>query len=399
MTTTRLSRRSLLATAAGTVVAAVGLPAGRATAATAGAPPREPAPVPPLKPGALQSAIDDLEHPVVTAAQLRIGGSAGSWYGSSGAIELPGGRPVRTGDKVRIGSVTKVFVATVALQLVAERRLTLDTTVQRVLPGLLPSRWPGITLRQLLNHTSGLPAEHGPDLPDLSTPERVHDHRFDRWTPRRLVATVTHGAPDLKFTPGTAQEYRGVNYVLAALMVEELTGRPYGAEISARLLRPLGLRGTSVPGHERRVRGPHVHGYLRMTDGSLRDMAVVDPSDAWGEGEMVSTTADLDRFGRVLFSGALLPPRLQRELFTLPPEEVRMWGDPSAPARYSVGLQTATVNGVTLWGKTGEMYGYASGLFSTVDQARQLVYSFTPVRRDASLQEMTRRIAHAATAP
>ncbi len=363
MVSTRMSRRSFVGSAAalaGTLL----LPAHPAAASTS--------PFPPLDPIALRAAIDDLEHPPSTAAQLLVGGAAGRWSGSSGVADLRTRRPVTAYDKVRIGSVTKVFVATVVLQLVAEGRVSLDSPVWRVLPGLLPERFAAVTVAQLLNHTSGLPDHVG--IPEPESAEDVFRHRFDHWTPREWVATATHGP--LKFAPGSRQEYRGVNYVLAALIVEKVTGRSYGEVVAERILRPLGLTRTVVPGNDPRIHGPHVHGYLRMADASLRDITTYDQSSSRGEGDMISTTGDLDRMLTALFSGELLPPELLRLMFTLPPDDVLMLD--GSPARYSTGLQRATVNGVTLWGKTGETYGYKNAAFSSRDQQRRFVLAYHP---------------------
>ncbi|MFF8788127.1 serine hydrolase domain-containing protein [Streptomyces sp. NPDC015125] len=351
-------------------------------------------PVPPLNVAALRAAIGDLAHPQLTGSQLRVSGSAGRWYGTAGVADRDSGREIHERDAFRIGSITKVFVATVVLQLAAEHRLPLETPVQRCLPGLLPAHFPPITVLQLLQHTSGLPDEQEPPY-DLSTPESIARHRYDRWTPHQIVALVSHGS--MKFTPGTKQEYRGINYVLLALLIEGLTGRRYGEVVADRVLRPLGLRHTSVPGNDPRIHGPHVHGYLKMTDGSLLDITAFDQSLAWGEGEMISHTGDLDRFLTALFSGELLPPRQSERMFTLPPDEVRMLD--GSPARYSAGLQTFTINGITLWGKTGERYGYSSALFATRDQQRRVVISFNPTRRDATQAQATQRIAEALTRP
>lgn len=344
--------------------------------------------LPPLDPIALRAAIDDLEHPPSTAAQLRVGGTAGHWCGTSGVADISTGRPVTAQHKVRIGSITKVFVATVVLQLVAEGRVDLDAPVRRVLPGLLPARFAAVTVGHLLNHTSGLPDHVG--IPEPQTAEEVFRHRFDHWTPQEWVATATHGP--LKFTPGTRQEYRGINYVLAALIIDEVTGRPYGEAVTARILRPLGLTRTIVPGNDPRIHGRHVHGYLRMTDGSLRDITAYDQSSSRGEGDMISTTSDLDRMLAALFSGELLPLELLRLMFTLPPNDVRMLD--GSPARYSTGLQQATVNGVTLWGKTGETYGYKNAAFSTRDQQRRFVLAYHPTTaRNGEESRMIARVA------
>ncbi|QIS22529.1 serine hydrolase [Nocardia terpenica] len=198
----------------------------------------------------------------------------------------------------------------------------------------------------------------------------------------------------MKFDPGTEQEYRGINYVLAALLIEKITGNPYGDEIGARILRPLGLAGTSVPGNDPTIPGRHVHGYLKMTDGQLKDITDYNQSEAWGEGEMISTTGDLDRFLAALFGGELLPPEVLARMFTLPSPDVRMTD--GSPARYSMGLSTITVNGITLWGKTGERYGYNSAIFATRDQQRRVEYSFTPTTRDKSQTQMVQRITDAA---
>jgi CubicO group peptidase (beta-lactamase class C family) len=386
----RPSRRALVGAGLAVSVAAAASTAVAASASSSPASP--PAPVPPLDTAALRAAIGDLAHPPATAAQLRVGGSAGRWYGTSGVADIVSGRPVRPDDTVRVGSITKVFVATVVLQLAAERRLDLDTPIQRYLPGLLPADFRPITVAQLLNHTSGLPDHAG--IPEPETPEEVFRHRFDQWTPREWVATATR--LPMKFEPGTRQEYRGVNYVLAAMLIDEVTGRPYGDAVAARILRPLGLARTVVPGDDPYIHGPHVHGYLRMTDGGLRDITAYNTSSSRGEGDIVSTTSDLDRLATALFSGALLPPPALRRMFTLPPDGVRMLD--GSPARYSMGLQTATVNGVTFWGKTGEQYGYSSAMFATRDGQRRFVLSFNPTTaRDGSEDQMVIRVVEALT--
>ncbi|MBO8192764.1 beta-lactamase family protein [Streptomyces oryzae] len=380
--------------AAGAAVAAVGTPVPVAVADSKGEAGRPTLPPPDAR--ALRAAIDDLGHPRASGAQLRVSGSAGRWYGTSGVADPATGRPVGLNDKVRAGSITKTFVATAALQLADEGRLRLESPVRHYLPTLLPERFGAITVAQLLNHTSGLPDHVG--LPDLSTPEAVLRHRFDRWTPQQIVATVTGG--QLKFRPGSKQEYRGINYVLAALVIEQVTGRPYGLVIRNRILRPLRLGHTSFPsanGNEVSIHGPHMHGCLEMSDGTLTDITEFDMSVSHADGEIVTSTGDMHRFLAALFSGSLLPQRQLRKMFTLPPKHVRMLD--GSPARYSTGLQTATVNGVTLWGKTGEQYGYAAGMFATRDQQRRLVWAFTPVRLGASQSPMAQRIADAATTP
>jgi D-alanyl-D-alanine carboxypeptidase len=381
----RMSRRVFAGAAlagSAAMAASMALPT-RGTAASS-------TPLPPLDPAARRAAIGDLEHPPATAAQLRVGGTAGQWYGTSGVADIRTQRPVTEHDRLRIGSITKVFVATVVLQLVAEGRVALDTPVRRLLPGLLPARFAPVTVAHLLNHTSGFPDHVG--LPERETAEQVFQHRFDHWTPREWVATATHGP--LKFEPGTKQHYHGINYVLAALIIDEVAGRPYGEAVAARVLRPLGLARTVAPGDDPYIHGRHVHGYLEMADGSLRDITAYDQSSSRGEGDMISTTSDVDRLLTALFAGGggLLPPELLEMMFTLPPEDVLMLD--GSPARYSTGLQQAAVNGVTFWGKTGETYGYKNAAFSTRDQRRRFVLAYHPTTpRNGEESQMVERIA------
>ncbi|MGW2033093.1 serine hydrolase domain-containing protein [Streptomyces argyrophylli] len=338
----------------------------------------------PLDPAALRAAISDLSHPEATASQLLVERRGSRWYGTAGTADPVSGRSVRADDRFRAGSVTKAFVATVVLQLWAEGRVDLDAPIRHCLPGLaLPARFDRVEVAHLLQHTSGLPDHRG--LPDLGTPEAVLRHRFDHWTPRALVATVTRDR--LKFRPGHAQEYRGINYVFLALLIEELTGRPYGEVIASRILRPLGLTGTRIPGGDPRLHGPSVHGFLRMTDADLRDVTVYDQSAAWGEGELVSTADDLFRFQEALFGGVLLPGRALRRMVTLP--AVPMLD--GTPARYGMGLQAATVNGTTFWGKTGETYGYRTRVFATSDLSTRFVLSYTPTALNAG-EDMIERV-------
>ncbi|MFE3032411.1 serine hydrolase domain-containing protein [Streptomyces canus] len=393
MTSTFLSRRALV----GAALAATLLTVAAPPAAMAATPSPASSTLPPLDTAALRAAISDLDHPQATAAQLLVSGEAGRWYGTAGVADRRTGAPVRQDDTFRAGSITKVFVATAVLQLSAEGRVDLDKPVQHYLPGLLPDGYAPIKVSQLLNHSSGLPDEHIPDSQRTDTPEQILEHRYDQWTPLQLVAALPEDAP-MKFTPGTKQDYRGMNYVLAALLLEKVTGKPYAKVIGDRILRPLGLCHTSFPGNDPKLRGPHVHGYLAMSDGTLQDATEYNQSEAWGEGEIISTTRDLDRFITALFTpGTVLPRATLDKMFELPPPEVKMVD--GSPARYSLGLQTVTVNGVPLWGKTGERYGYNSAVMATRDLQRSAVYSWTPTHRDASQGQMVLRIADAVTKP
>ncbi|MFF4735644.1 serine hydrolase domain-containing protein [Streptomyces sp. NPDC001262] len=394
MTPTFLSRRALVgATLTAALLGGVAAPA--AMAATPPVASSSAVTVPPLDTAALRAAVSDLNHPQATAVQLRVGGKAGSWYGTAGVADRATGAPIRQDDTFRAGSITKMFVAAAVLQLSAEGKVDLDKPIQDYLPGVLPKSYAPIKVSQLLNHTSGLPSENIPASQQKNTPEQVLEHRYDRWTPQQIVATLPADAP-MKFAPGTKQEYRGMNYVLSAMLLEKVTGKPYGKVIGDRILRPLGLHHTSFPGNDPKLHGPHVHGYLAMSDGTLKDATEYDQSEAWGEGEVISTTGDLNRFITALFTpGKVLPKATLDKMFEMPAPDVRMVD--GSPARYSVGLQTVTINGVTLWGKTGERYGYNSAVMATRDLQRTAVYSWTPTHRDDSQMQVSLRMADAVT--
>jgi CubicO group peptidase (beta-lactamase class C family) len=272
----------------------------------------------------------ELEHLTAAAgapgAVAEVRDAASTEWLSSGFADLAGRREWQPTDRVRIFSNTKTFVATVILQLVAERQVGLDEPVETYLPGLIRANGNDgreISVRQLLQHTSGLPdfdaAVFGPD--------GYHRHRFDRHTPREQVDAGT-ALPRLS-VPGTEFHYSTTNYVVAGMIVEAVTGRPYAAEVTDRVLRPLGLRDTAMPGHSPTPGGRHARGYAhldheqRLSDQGRRiDATLLDPSLVWAGGEMVSTMSDLNTFFAALIGGRLLPPAQLAEMMRTVPADI-----------------------------------------------------------------------------
>lgn len=359
-----------------------------------------PGQVPPVDGTALRQAIAGLPAPGITSALVRISGSAGDWRGASGTADLATGRPAAPGATFRIGSVTKVFTATVVLQLAAEHRLDLSGTVQHYLPGVLPSGVPPVTVAELLDHTSGLPGGSVDD--GEGDPARFVAERFGHPTPAQVVAELA-GKP-MRFAPGTAQQYNGENYFLLGMLIEKVTGRTYAAEVTDRILRPLRLTDTRVPAPtDYRVGERPLHGYLAVpSDGTTRlaDVTAQSPYP-WAEGGMVSSARDLDTLMTALLGGRLLPPDQQKDLFTVPDvpyvgTSQCQLGDPGRACFGLGGLMRQTVDGVTVWGKTGSRPGYTDGVFATPDLARVLVYAFTPTDENGAYSDFILGIAHAA---
>jgi D-alanyl-D-alanine carboxypeptidase len=271
-----------------------------------------------------------------------------------------------------------MFVSTVVLQLVDEDRIALDDPVDEYLPeyGLDPR----ITVRMLLQHTSGLFNYTGEINPDgtitpgipFSAKEYVAN-RFHTYRPRELVAVSL--AKPVNFEPGTSWRYSNTNYILAAQVIERLTGTPYGFQVQQRVLRPLGLRDTVFPGPRPEIPGPHAHGYLSyLDDGRTRvvDVTRINSTGAWAAGEVISTTSDLDRFITALLGGDLLPPDLLAQMRdTLPP---------AGGSGYGLGLVALDFGpecGGVYEGHDGGIAGYLSLLLSTGDRERRLEVSVT----------------------
>nr|WP_065967682.1 serine hydrolase domain-containing protein [Streptomyces sparsogenes] len=320
--------------------------------------------------GALEDAIADLPTAEATAALVRVGGSEGVWRGSSGVHDLTTNRPADPAARFRAGSVTKVFTAAVALQLAAEGRLDLDRSARSYLPDLIPASYGGVTVRQLLNHTHGIPA---PDFPG-DTVEEWYANRFRIHDPKDMVRSAT--SKKREFKPGERQHYLNIGYTIAGLLIERVTGDSYEHQVARRILEPLGLRDTYFPGADPHITGPHNHGYqvMRLDDGTtgLRDVSVWGTTDGWAAGDLISTTADLERFTKALFQGRVVRGPLLEEMFTLPKVADFRTG---APAAYSVGLSMKKLGGREVWGKTGGRWGYNAAIASTRDGSRTLVYS------------------------
>ncbi|MEV4615731.1 serine hydrolase domain-containing protein [Kitasatospora sp. NPDC049258] len=342
--------------------------------------------LPPLDREAIRRALPALPDADLTGALLRVTGSAGRYETSWGTGDLTTGRPVDVDGRFRIGSISKVFTAAVVLQLAAEHRIDVDAPVQRYLPGVLPAGWPPITIGQLLNHTSGLPGGNGDAWGDGTNAWFV-EHRTQSITPQEVVAGTA--GQQLRFAPGSAQQYNGMNTFVLGLLVEQVTGHSYAHEVQQRIIRPLGLRDTAVPAAtDSGLARPAARVYLTVptADGGSRPVDVTEQSPwPWAEGGLISSAPDLDRFFTALFEGRLLPGAQQRLLFTVPDvpnrENSHCATTPDGNggrACMSAGLEHVQINGVDLWGKTGSRPGWTSGVFATRDLGRKIVYSLNP---------------------
>ncbi|MCQ9181379.1 beta-lactamase family protein [Streptomyces sp. IBSBF 2953] len=286
----------------------------------------------------------------------------------AGVADLATGRRPQATDHMRIASTAKAFSGAVALSLVDRGALSLDDTLLRRLPKL-PRAWGQVTLRQLLNHTSGLP-DYSRDPEFTAVIAADPRHHFDSHHLLDYVADEP-----LRFRPGSRYGYSNSDNIAVALMAEAVTGAPYEELLRVLVYRPLGLRDTSLP-QGYRLPKPYLHGYDMSDPASPQDVSeVFSASGAWASGGIVSTPLDMTRFIRGYASGALYGRDVVREQ--------RRWiegaSEPAGPGRNKAGLgifRYSTRCGVVL-GHTGNFPGYTQLVAATPDGRRSLTFSIT----------------------
>jgi D-alanyl-D-alanine carboxypeptidase len=279
---------------------------------------------------------------------------------AAGFAKLETRRRMTTGSRFRVGSVTKTFTAALVLQLVGEGELRLSDPVDRWLPGLLPGG-DEITIRELLDHTSGLyDYVRDPAVRATWGTDGVP-------APAQLVAiAASHG---LDFAPGARWEYSNTNYQVLGLVVERVTGRSFADELRRRILRPLGLRHTAfVPGRD--IPGPHADGYYVYTDGRGSVNVTRTTFGAWADGAIVSNVLDLARFYSALLSGKVLPPRLLAEMRRTVPTR----GSPDGEAD-GLGIFRSSSRCGRTWGHSGGAAGFLTKVVASADGRRVAVFA------------------------
>ena len=328
----------------------------------------------------LQALLDELvvDGAPGVLALVDDGGPGPAWTGASGQARMDPRVALYVSARFRVGSITKTMVATVVLQLVGEGTLRLDDSVERWLPGLVPNG-SAITVRQLLNHTSGI-YDYTDDpaflTAVLADPTQIR-------SPQSLVAAATAHPP--LFPPGTSWSYSNTNYILVGLIIRAATGRSPQSELRDRIFTRLGLHGTSFPVTDRGIAGYHADGYLLpgnpfLPTGQPLDVTtLISPSWVWTAGAVISTAADLAKFYSALFRGRLLSPALLAQMETTVPV--------NPVSGYGLGVfSTRTVCG-TVWGHNGTDLGYTSVALNTRDGRRNMVLMISTIP-DAQTQPL-----------
>jgi D-alanyl-D-alanine carboxypeptidase len=228
---------------------------------------------------------------------------------TAGVSDLETKTAIDPDDRFRIGSLAKPYVATVVMQLAEEGKLDLGDTVERWEPGVVPNG-ADITLRQLLNHTSGI-GDYAEVSQEVNAPYLKGDLGHV-WTPRQLVKIAVDAGP--LFAPGADVHYSNTNFTLLGLIVEKASGNSLEHELKTRIFEPLKLTSTSLA-TDGRMPAPYAHGYL-VGNGKPLDVTELYPY-YWGAGNLVADADDVAVFYEALLGGKLVSSASLAQMKTL----------------------------------------------------------------------------------
>jgi D-alanyl-D-alanine carboxypeptidase len=319
----------------------------------------------------LQHDVDALHAAGVTGVLAEVVDHGRPSYARAGSAFRGTHIPVPTNGRFRIGSITKTFVATIIMQLVGAGRLSLEDSVEKWLPGVIDGNgYDGsrVTIRELLQHTSGIfdYTEDATFQDTLGSAAAFDATRFKHYSPQDVIAIALAHPP--LFPPGTGWHYASTNYVLLGQVIKAVTGHTWVTELYRRIILPLHLTGTSVPGDNPLLPLPAIGGDNIYTQDpanrTYTDTTVANLS--WGDaaGSLVSTTADVNRFYRALFDGELVSPALLAQMKT---------SSPVAPPSVGLGFGFQTLDcGVEINGFEGTVLGYDSYVLSNDDGTKTI---------------------------
>lgn len=280
---------------------------------------------------------------------------------TAGVRDITTGRPIRPDDRFRIASITKSFVAALVVRLAQDGRLRLDDSASRYVPEYALD--PAITIRQLLQHTSGL-FDIGDDEAwigsVLADPTRA-------WTLSELIPIGLAHPP--YFAPGTGYHYSNTGYMLLGAIVERITHHDIADELTRRILRPLRLDDTYVS-HDSGIRGPHSQGYSLTPDGQVVDVTTLNATFTGPAGDIISTVGDVATFYRALLRGRIVHDRYLRDMLTFVDVE------PEPQDGVGLGLFRFPEDcGTKMIGHTGGIFGYQSEARNSLDaNVQNIVY-------------------------
>ncbi|PEJ07692.1 serine hydrolase domain-containing protein [Bacillus wiedmannii] len=313
----------------------------------------------------MDQVVTNKKIPSVIAGGLK-DGKRWSYATGTASYEMP--RPVEPNFSFRIGSITKTFTASVVLQLAEEKQLNLDDTVEKWLPGVVQGNgYDGskITIRQLLNHTSGIAAYTDLDMRDITLPQNP----FRYYSTDELISLALAKPP--VFAPGEGWDYSNTNTVIAGEIIRKVTGDTYAEQIRKRFIEPLGLKETFVMEASSHIPGKHANGYNMDRSGRLYDLTEINQSWANAAGDMVSTVEDLTTFFSALLGGKLLNQELMNQMFTTVDSPI---------GKVGLGVyEEKTPDGQSYWGHAGGTFGFETRVGGPIGGEHILVTAINAV--------------------
>ncbi len=340
----------------------------------------------PLDPATLDAAIGKVHGAGMPGVFAEVRDGDQIWRGAAGVADVSTARLVTPDLRHRVGSITKTFTAAAVLQQVETGQIALDAPIGHYLPRLVPGeRGNTITVRMLMNHTSGL-ADYLPyaypslkAFPSLAstTPGSLDDNRFTRFHRNELiemgVKATAVGTPG-----GTPGVYSNTNYLLLCQLLEYVTGISAEKCITENVIERAGLRDTELPAGPH-IGGPHSQMYeawFGMID-PPRDYSVYDMSWVGPAASLISTVADLNRFYRLLLAGEIVNgaslAQMQRTVPVISFEGKEI--------DYGLGLHKLEVPGHgAFWGHDGTVWGAGAMSMTRADGKRQMSVAINLIR-------------------
>ncbi|AKU19251.1 hypothetical protein VV02_23715 [Luteipulveratus mongoliensis] len=303
---------------------------------------------------ATQAKLDAYAKAGGPGTTVAAGNASGSWVLTKGTGVTGANKPIQPNEHFRAGSQTKTFTVAVVMQLVDEGKINLDSSIESYLPGLVQGNgYDGnkITVRQLLQHTSGIP----------TYPANTKPGPDGTYTNEQLVRAALAQTP--WFAPGTDWKYSNTGLVLASMVIEKITGQTVGDAITSRLIQPLGLTGTRFPKPgDKTVGAPAVHGYNWLYVYWKDVSNSSEPSGYSGAGALISTLDDLMKFDQALADGKVVSAASLAQMRTTYDAK------PTFYDGYGLGLMRLKLScGGEAWGHAGDVTGYTTLTMATDD--------------------------------
>jgi D-alanyl-D-alanine carboxypeptidase len=293
------------------------------------------------------------------------------------------GAPTAT-DHMRIASIAKAFSGAVALHLVQEGKLSLDDTIGQRLTGM-PAAWAAVTVRQMLNHTSGLPDYTRSD--GFIAQATKNPHGFV--TPQKVISWVSKSP--LVFASGSKYAYSNTDNIVVGLIAQAVSGTPYPTLLQDIVFGPAGLTQTSFPTRRISLPAPFIHGYVVEPGAKPQDVTTfLSPSGAWASGAIVSTPTDLGAFIRADLGLKFFGAAEQGQQMTF----VKGSSSPPGPGSNAAGLALFryTTRCGTVYGHTGNFPGYVQWAAATADGSSSITTSLNIPAPEGKLLKQLRAV-------